>query len=221
MHQKLPSTRWLLPNAPFDTEAGTTAWFKIRALPSQLNLRVLGQCAEDATTTEREEDEEGILKSVAYLDSLIDKEVEERGISPERIVVGGFSQGCAMSMIWGLIGRWRDQVGGIFGLSGYLPSISAVEDALKKNPKDTGTLTDPEDHPSRTTPVRWFFAYGTGDMAVPMSLFTSTQERLRQRIDPTLIEGHIYPGLGHTIAGAEIRDIWLWMSSILEDKTTT
>lgn len=39
-----------------------------------------------------------------YLCTLIDGEVE-KGIKPERIVVGGFSQGCAISLVTGLASR--------------------------------------------------------------------------------------------------------------------
>lgn len=209
MHKKLPGTTWLLPNAPLNTEAGTTAWYRPHDLPSPLKPRAPTQAAEEVDDTDKEEDEAGILESVAYLDSLVDDQVNKRRVDPKRILVGGFSQGCAVAMTFGLVGRWKDKVGGVFGLSGYLPSIAAVDEALK-----TDRLSDSEG----LAPPKWFFAHGMRDMLVSISLFASGQERLRKQIDPNLIEGHIYPDLAHTIAGAEIRDIWLWMSGILEGK---
>ena len=69
---------------------------------------------------EEEDDKEGIMKSVEYICGLIDTEVEA-GVPVERIVVGGFSQGCAISLLVGLIGRYRGRLGRVVGLSGYLP----------------------------------------------------------------------------------------------------
>lgn len=60
----------------------------------------------------REEDEAGIIESQKYFHSLIDQEVA-KGIPANRIVVGGFSQGGAMSLLSGI--TYKDQLGGIFG----------------------------------------------------------------------------------------------------------
>jgi predicted esterase len=48
---------------------------------------------------------------------LINKEIDQ-GISPHRIVVGGFSQGCVMSLLTGLTSDHT--LGGIIGCSGWL-----------------------------------------------------------------------------------------------------
>jgi lysophospholipase-2 len=50
----------------------------------------------------------------------------KRGVPPQRIVVGGFSQGCIVSLLLGLGGRYAGRVAGIVGLSGVLPSGSTV-----------------------------------------------------------------------------------------------
>ena len=66
---------------------------------------------------QQHEDEAGITRSQAYVHSLIAKEIE-KGIPSERIVLGGFSQGGAMSLMSGVTAPTR--LGGIFGLSCYL-----------------------------------------------------------------------------------------------------
>ena len=48
-----------------------------------------------------EEDEEGTWESVNKIHSLVDDEIKN-GIDENRIVVGGFSQGAAMSLLVGL-----------------------------------------------------------------------------------------------------------------------
>lgn len=82
-----------------------------------------------------QEDEPGILRSQRYFHSLIDSEIEA-GIPSNRIVLGGFSQGGAMSVFSGISSEKK--LGGIFGLSSYLllhPKIS--EFTAKSANKDT------------------------------------------------------------------------------------
>jgi predicted esterase len=66
---------------------------------------------------QQQEDEAGILRSQAYFHSLIAEQVE-KGVPSNRIVLGGFSQGGAMSLLAGL--TCPQKLGGIFGLSSYL-----------------------------------------------------------------------------------------------------
>lgn len=66
----------------------------------------------------RREDEAGLRASMEEVRALIRQE-NERGIPCERIVLAGFSQGCAMALLTGL--RHDERLAGIVGLSGYLP----------------------------------------------------------------------------------------------------
>jgi len=65
-----------------------------------------------------QEDAAGIQKSAAAIVQLIEKEAE-RGIAYDKIVLAGFSQGCAMALHIGL--RFPHRLAGIIALSGYLP----------------------------------------------------------------------------------------------------
>ena len=49
----------------------------------------------------RREDEAGLRQSQAQVQALLDRE-QARGIAPERTVLMGFSQGCAMTLMTGL-----------------------------------------------------------------------------------------------------------------------
>jgi len=97
----------------------------------------------------REEDAEGILRSRDYIHSLIDAEVAN-GIPANRIVVGGFSQGGALSLISGL--TYKQPLGGVFGLSCYLLLQSKLKDLI------------PEDSPNKKTPI--FMGHGDADPVV-------------------------------------------------------
>lgn len=66
----------------------------------------------------RDEDEDGMLKTVSTLNSLITEEVDN-GLSASRVVLGGFSQGATMSLLTGLTSE--RQLGGIVCLSGWTP----------------------------------------------------------------------------------------------------
>ena len=81
------------------------------------------------------EDIAGIHKSATAIAELIEREAS-RGIAYDKIVLAGFSQGCAMSLQVGL--RFPHALAGIMALSGYLPLAKslAVErsDANSKTP---------------------------------------------------------------------------------------
>ena len=71
-----------------------------------------------ATDLVKREDEAGLRESRQQIAELIDRE-RERGVPAERIVLVGFSQGCAMTLMTAL--RYPHRLGGAVGLSGYLP----------------------------------------------------------------------------------------------------
>ena len=65
-----------------------------------------------------QEDDRGIEKSKQLITSLIEEEINN-GIDPSRIVLGGFSQGGALSLYIGLAGKFK--LAGIVSLSCWLP----------------------------------------------------------------------------------------------------
>jgi predicted esterase len=102
-----------------------------------------------STLDDRDEDEAGIIKSRDYFHSLIDQEVE-KGIPANRIVIGGFSQGGAMSLLSGV--TYKNQLGGIFGLSCYLLLQKKIKDMI------------PDSNPNQNTPI--FMGHGDADAVV-------------------------------------------------------
>jgi phospholipase/carboxylesterase len=107
-------------------------------------------------------DEAGIRESLASIEALIARE-EKRGVSADRIVLAGFSQGGAIALQAGL--RHRERLAGIVALSTYLP----LEDSL-----------DREGAPAnKRTPV--FMAHGTQDQVIPVQLAEASKRALEQR----------------------------------------
>jgi len=72
----------------------------------------------DKLTDSEYDDEKGMMTSVKSIDALIQAEVDA-GIPENRIIVGGFSQGGAMSILTGLSGRRK--LGGVIALSCWVP----------------------------------------------------------------------------------------------------
>jgi phospholipase/carboxylesterase len=75
------------------------------------------------TPQARREDEAGLRASQALIEALIAQE-RERGVPASRIVLMGFSQGCAMTLMTGL--RHAERLAGLVGLSGYLPLAAST-----------------------------------------------------------------------------------------------
>ena|SRR5579863_9015625 len=90
---------------------------------------------------ESAEDEHGMLQTVSSVNQLISAEIDS-GIEAGRIVVGGFSQGAAMSILTGLTSERK--LAGVVSLSGWV----ALRNKLKavgrlhvyRIPSDTSTL---------------------------------------------------------------------------------
>lgn len=78
------------------------------------------------------EDAEGINASAEYLSGLIQQEIDA-GIPADRIVVGGFSQGGAMSIYTGLMAKVK--LAGIVSLSGWLLLSKTIREVHGAGPK--------------------------------------------------------------------------------------
>lgn len=212
MHDKLPHVKWILPNAPEDRDAMGQAWYTPRAFPSPLKPRIPAH--EDEDDDGEEEDEEEILRSVEYLDSIVKAEIAELGAAG-RVVVGGFSQGCAVGVLWGLMHGWKRRgVGGIVGLSGYLPLERKVEEEAQRQEKELG-----DEEAGRKGP-RWFLAHGSRDMLVPGKMFRQMVEAVKKAMagDDGVVEEHLYEGMGHATSGAEIRDLCKYLEGVVPEK---
>jgi phospholipase/carboxylesterase len=139
------------------------------------------------------EDEAGLRKSLAGVDALIDRE-KARGVPADRILLAGFSQGCAMALLTGL--RHRERLGGIVGLSGYLPLAAT---------------TGAERHAANaSTPI--FLAHGRADPVIPIARAIASRDALNALGYD--VEWHEYP-MAHTVAMEEIADLNRWMVSRL------
>lgn len=140
-----------------------------------------------------QEAEADVRASQALVDALIAREIE-RGVPASRIVLMGFSQGCAMALVTGL--RHPQRLAGVIALSGYLP----LADRTAAERSDA----------SRDLPV--FMAHGRQDDVVVMPRATAARAVLESLAVPC--EWHEYD-IGHEVSLEEIRDINQWLLRVL------
>ena len=141
------------------------------------------------------QDETGLRRSREAVEALLQRE-QERGMPSERIVLAGFSQGCAMALLAGL--RHAQPLGGIVGMSGYLPIA------------DT---TAAERHAANArTPI--FLAHGSEDQVVVPSRGRDTRDALE--LLGYEVEWHEY-AMGHSVCMEEIADLNRWLLRVLSE----
>ncbi len=140
------------------------------------------------------EDEKGLRSSLAQVEALIERE-KARGIPASRIVLAGFSQGSAMALLTGL--RHGEKLGGIVGLSGYLPLAAT---------------TAAERHAANTaTPI--FLAHGRMDPVVPLARALASRDALQAL--GYQVEWREYP-MAHSVCMEEIANLNRWLLSVLK-----
>ena len=74
-------------------------------------------------------DEQGINETLRNITAWIKDEIDS-GIPANRIVLGGFSQGSAMSLLHAV--NTDEKLAGFIALSGWLPKASAIEAVCTK-----------------------------------------------------------------------------------------
>lgn len=141
------SVRFVFPDAPIRpiTISGgmsMQAWYDI--LGFSLHSR------EDLT---------GLQQSQSAIEQVIEHEIAS-GIAPERIILGGFSQGGALTLFSGLQSRYR--LGGLVVLSGYLPCADHILERMSDA--------------CRHTPI--FMAHGTQDPVVLFDWALASKDKL-------------------------------------------
>nr|WP_217345112.1 alpha/beta hydrolase [Noviherbaspirillum sp. L7-7A]MBV0879334.1 carboxylesterase [Noviherbaspirillum sp. L7-7A] len=141
----------------------------------------------------RREDEKGLRASQAMVEQLIAQE-KARGIPAERIVLAGFSQGCAMTIQTGL--RHPEKLAGLLCLSGYVPLHTTIAE---------------ERHASnQATPI--FMAHGRGDQVIPIIRAEQSRDLLRSL--GYEVEWHEYM-MPHSVCQEEVDDISAWFRRVL------
>ncbi|CDO73842.1 hypothetical protein BN946_scf185015.g171 [Trametes cinnabarina] len=153
------------------------------------------------------EDEEGMLKTVYALNQLITAEVDA-GIPADRILLGGFSQGAAMTLLTGLTTERR--LAGLTVLSGWLPLRLKIKAMMN-------------DH-AKKLPIFW--GHGKADPIVRFDRATLSLEHIKTQFGLNVsvppekvleggIEFHAYDGLPHSVDDKELEDLKTFLQKVL------
>jgi len=146
-----------------------------------------------------------MMKSVQYIVSLID-DLVEKGVPENRIILAGFSQGHAMTLLTGLVSKYADKLGGLVALSGYLP----IADRIKPLRAEAGLPATI----SGDMPI--FFARGLSDMLVPKRYTRLQMEKLKELGAPdSAMEMHEYQDMGHAVTPMELTDLLKWLEKVI------
>lgn len=174
---RTPHVKYICPHAPImpvtlNMGMAMPSWFDIIGL-----------------STDAKEDVAGIKKASEDVNRLIDQEVKN-GIPTNRIVLGGFSQGGALSLYTSL--TTPHKLGGVVALSCWLPLQNSFPQALaSKANKDIHVLQ----------------CHGEADPLVPLVFGSLTVEKLKSFINPANVTFKTYPDMPHSACQEEMMDI--------------
>ncbi|KQQ87371.1 alpha/beta hydrolase [Massilia sp. Leaf139] len=179
--QGLPGIRFVFPHA--------------KTIPVTINGGYVMRAWYDITGAEltRREDETGLRDSQRDVEALIARE-KARGIPASKIILAGFSQGCAMTLQTGL--RHPEKLAGMLCLSGYLPLHEKVPHERTEESIDT--------------PI--FMAHGRQDHVVPFLRGEQSRDILKEL--GYTIDWHAYP-MQHSLCFEEVQDISAWLKKVL------
>jgi phospholipase/carboxylesterase len=177
----LPKVRFVLPHAPDMAVTRNNGYI----MPAWYDIY--------GVIPVNQEDEAGIKASQHYIDALIQTEID-RGISSDRIVLAGFSQGGAIALHTAL--RYPHKLAGVLALSTYLP---------------LHTKLSTEAHPAnKNIPI--FMAHGIFDDVISLDMSKLSRNLLQD--NQYLINWHEY-SMAHSVCSEEIADIEQFLKRVL------
>lgn len=171
------SIRFIFPNAP------------TRPITINQGYQMPGWYDISSLQITDKEDVAGITESSQAIAELCQQQ-ETAGISHQRIILAGFSQGGAIALHCGL--QYPKALGGIMALSTYLPQCVQLEHDITQA--------------GRATPV--FMAHGLADDVVDHNYGLRSLQQLQAA--GVEVEWHNYP-MAHSVCMDEIQDIRHWL----------
>ncbi|KAK6474384.1 acyl-protein thioesterase 2-like [Huso huso] len=171
---RLPYVKYICPHAP--------------RIPVTLNMRMMMPSWFDlmGLSPESPEDEAGIKKAADNIKAIIEHEVKN-GIPANRIVLGGFSQGGALSLYTALTSQHK--LAGVVALSCWLPLHKSFPQACSS---------------SASQSVAVLQCHGEMDPMIPVQIGAMTSEKLKSFLNPQRLSFKTYPGMMHSSCPEEM-----------------
>jgi predicted esterase len=143
--------------------------------------------ARTTSTLYRDNGTDVLTVSILVSGTVSDTDEVAKGISSERIVVGGFSQGGALALAAGL--QFSQKLAGIVAMSSWLPLSRSYPDKLGRHAKEVPVLMCSGDVDNVVNPM-----------------FSSQSSKALSDIGVS-VEFKSYPGLAHSANPVELRDV--------------
>ena len=163
--QVLPEAAFVSPNAPYPCDMAPMGrqWFSFQDRDPAAVLA-------------------GVRAAATHLDAFIDAELERAGLSDDRLVLLGFSQGTMMALHTAI--RRAAPCAAVIGYSGALVGPELLAEEVRSRP-----------------PV--LLVHGQADEIVPFPSMAAAEQALRG--DGFRVRGEARPGLGHGIDEAGLQ----------------
>jgi len=183
MSGRFPHLKWILPCAekrPVTCNGGSamTSWMDLKDIPIAPTTPDIGK---------------DIDRSIETIHGIIDAEVA-KGISSERIVVGGFSQGGALAFASSLL--YSSRLGGTVVLSGWAPPLKNLPEVLPGSPSKS---------------AKFLVCHGESDQVVLPACGSQLAEILAD-CDVSL---KLYPRMAHSSCPQEMEDMANFIADVL------
>ena len=179
------SINYVFPNAPSMPISANGGY----VMPGWFDIYEFGN-------PDAKQDVEGFHKSCDTLKSLIKEQIETHNIPADKIIIGGFSQGAAVSL--GTLALLDFKVGGVVALSGFSPIKDSLPQVMNKA--------------NLETPI--FQGHGTADPIINYDYGKQTSE-LYQKLGFTNAKFHTYPGVVHSASEEELADAMKFIDDVL------
>ncbi|KAL4076287.1 Phospholipase/carboxylesterase/thioesterase [Scleroderma citrinum] len=197
LSKDVPHVKWIFPHAP----TGEVTAYNKKCIPRWFDI-------SSYDFDKAEENRGDMFKAASMIDQLVQKEVDA-GIPPERVVIGGFSQGGAVALLTSLTSRPADgfgggkegwKVAGIVVVSGWLPFRNDFQQFLSPH--------------AAKTPIFW--GHGTDDNVVRYKFADTFVKKLTSAFGIPMAKGELgspglsfrtYKALGHQLCAREERDL--------------
>lgn len=185
---KFNHVRFVFPNAPVvpvSVNGGQRmpAWFDIFSLGGEVSGRLPA------------DDIPGFLKSIEVIESVLEEVKQESGIESDKVVLGGFSQGAALSLASSVL--LDKKVAGIVSLSGFLRVKETLDDKIKEVGVENLVNFD--------TPI--LHCHGDIDPVITYETAIATKEYYKQHLGLKGYKFLKYGGLAHSTTPEEITEV--------------
>ncbi len=168
-----PAMLVVSPRAPITLQPNKYSWYPLNRSQTGWNY-----------------DAEAMLASSDKLLDYISQLINDKGVNPDKIYLGGFSQGAIMSLTTGL--RYPDKIAGIISLSGEVyPEVMLMAA-----------------EPYKLKQTKLFVSHGTQDMVIPVQPIQATTKALKAA--GVEISEH-YFDIGHSINSVGFNELLKWL----------